>query len=95
MYHLLVAINWLIHNKTVDDRLREERKLKAFHMYRRLSDILLVSIAFSVLLLGITAVAVVFKYADVQLASALFGFVSTAISGIIYKYVVEYQKSIV
>jgi hypothetical protein len=94
IYHLLVTINWLTNRRTLAERMRDERKVYDLRMYRRLSEILLASIAFSVILLGITSITVLMKYADVQLVSSLFGIVSTALSGIIYKYVVEYRKSI-
>ena len=92
--HLLVAMKWVMHGRTLADRLREEQKMHALRMYRLLSYVLVIAIAAGVILLGTTTIAVVIRNGDLTLASSLFGIVSSFISVGIYRYVSEYEKSI-
>jgi CheY-like chemotaxis protein len=103
--HLLVTIRWATLNKTVAarsaeerqvhaDRMDREQKNHALWMYRWLSNVLLSSIAFSVILLGTTAVFLLKNDVKVTVASAVFGLVSTFISSTVYQNIGRYQKSL-
>jgi hypothetical protein len=92
--HLLVSIRWITQKKELTDRIRDEQKIFALRMYRRLSEVLLGSIVFSVILVGVTVFCVWTNNVNVTAASSLFGVISTFISGAIYKYAGEYQKAL-
>jgi hypothetical protein len=95
-YNLLVAVRWLLRNINVPDKLRTDKKIYAFTMYRRLSNVLLLSLVLSVALLGISIMFLLtHETDDVSRISSLFGVVSTFISGGIYTYIRRYEKSIV
>ncbi len=92
--NLLVTILWAILKKSLTETLRDEQKLYSFRMYRRLSNVLFVSIVSSLLLLLSTVVLVVTNQTTSTIASSIFGVVATFVSGVIYKYVAAYQKAI-
>jgi hypothetical protein len=92
--HLLVAIRWAARNKSFTLGLIEQIKLYSFKMYRRLSSILLGAIVCSVALLFVS-VALAAKRNDTAYVTSAFGFVSTFINGVIYKYVAEYRDQAV
>ena len=90
----LVTIQWATVRKNPAETLINERRIQAFRMYRRLSNVLLASIISAVVLLLATVVLVVRNAAQTTVASSIFGVVAVFFSRVIYKYVSAYQKSI-
>jgi hypothetical protein len=92
--NLIVTVRWATLQKNPTETLSDEQKIYSFRMYRRLSNVLLVSIISSLLLLVFTVVLVVTNRTASTIASSVFGVVATFVSGVIYKYVAAYQKTI-
>ena len=92
--HLLFTIRWITDRRTLAEQLRAEQKIYALRMYRRLSNALIGSIVVGWILVAVTLIFVLRNNSEVTLASTVFGLVSSFISGAIYRYVREYQKSL-
>lgn len=92
--HLIVNVLWACLQKGPAERLSDEQKFYSFRMYKRLSTVLLASIASSLLLLLIAVFLVVTNETTATVAASAFGVVSTFVSGVIYRYVTEYRKAI-
>ncbi len=93
MKNLLVAIKYATFGKSPTDLLNEKQKLHAFHMYRRLSTVLLGTITSAVILLLAAVVLAAIQLTTATVISSAFGVVCTFMNAGIYKYVSEYRKS--
>ncbi len=92
--HLIVTMLWAALQKSFAETLDDEERIHSFRMYKRLSAVLLASIVCALLLLVVTVVLVVAQQTKFTIASSAFGIVTTFVSGVVYKYVAEYRKSI-
>lgn len=93
MKNMLVTIRYATNIKRTTELLKDEQKLYAFHMYRRLSSVLLGTILTTVILLLAAVVLAALDLTAASVIASTFGFVSTFINGTIYKYVSAYRKS--
>jgi len=95
MKQIAVTIRSAVMTKSVKETLRDEQRLYAFKMYRRLSAVLLGAITASVALLLISVTLAVVKSTTASIISSVFGFVLTFINGAVFRYIRQYRNDFI